>query len=208
MQIKSIINWASLLTLTILGAIMGAEYTDKLHLLALGGIIAYAIVVQVQITTMDRLEGELGNKEKVVGQLNLKLSTILFQSNLGVQNRMYLAVHPIGGGDIRINVPFEVKVCMNAPFEINSPPDLKLITKQRWGYIEIGGRRIPSSRYGDDWEYILSSSLFLHIENTNNKFFSVEFSVNLVAIGIHEFTLEAKAANFHSKISNNFESKP
>jgi len=209
---KTIINILSLATLAIFGAILGGEYNRREILLYLSGILIYAVVVQHLLSQNNSLksnlktaEDDLTKAEKQVVEANLKTSQLLFQSNSYGDNRMYLALHPKGGGVLTKDTDREIQIIMNAPFSITPPPDIKITTKCTWGPILICGSQVFPRTFADDYEYTIPINTVTNLQNSSDKFFLAEIQVKFARQGIHEYTLEAKSKDFYSKISNSFE---
>jgi hypothetical protein len=205
MKTKSIINWFSFFTLTALGAVLGGEYKNPVHLVALLGILGYASVTQLLISQNNELESDLKNTKSELDDANLKVSQILFQTNLYGENRLYLAVHPVGGGTLRESVPFSLQIVMNAPFSVQPPPDIKLYTKKSWGTLGVGPRHVFPESYGSEWEYRIPISLFSNLENTSDKFFSALINIEITNAGNYEYSLEAKSRDFLSRVSGSLD---
>lgn len=200
-----IINFISTVALAVLGAILGGEYDNPLHLTALAGLIIYCIVVQLLLGKNKELKAEREQAKAEVESTNRKLSELLFQSNKYGENRLYLAVHPLGGGNLINSTPAVIQIIMNAPFGISPPPDIKLLTNENWGALTICGRSIYAREFGSRWEYLFSTSMITNLENTSNKFFLAQVGVQFTRSGIYEYTVEAHSKDFQSMISNSFE---
>lgn len=200
-----IINLVSLITVTILGAILGGEYDNPVHLTALGSLIVYCIVVQVLLERNKDIQSERDKAKDELELTNRKLSELLYQSNQYGENRLYLAVHPLGGGALTNSTPAIIQIIMNAPFGISPPPDIKLLTNENWGALTICGRSVYAREFGARWEYLFSTSMITNLENTSNKFFLAQVGVQFTRSGIYEYTVEAHSKDFQSKISNSFE---
>lgn len=211
-----VINAFAALTIIALGAILGGEYNNPLHLVVLLSIISYAGLVQKLISNNENMVNEHRNKiieleneqkrtNKELNQANAKLSTVLFQTNSRGENPLYLAVHPLCRGNIRKSVPVNIQIIMNAPFCVQPPPDIKMITKIKFGSVRLCDKTIFPTLYGEEWEYKFSVSTLQNIENTADKFFCTTIEVQFDSIGNHEYIIEAKSKDFHSRISNSFE---
>ncbi|ADM70856.1 hypothetical protein GMA19_03050 [Paenibacillus polymyxa E681] len=207
-----IINVVTLVLIGMLSAILGGEYKNPLHLLALGALIAYAIIIDLLIKDKDMAKNDLKQKDESIEKLNAKftdvntrMSQLLLRSNLGVENKMYMAVIPSTGGQIIKSISTTLQVVLNAPYEVQPPPDLRLLTNQDWGKFKVDGRIIFSNNYGSQYEYTFKTSHFVSVQNTSNKLFLYSIEVEFSQSGMYEYTLEAKSVDFFSQISNTFE---
>ncbi|ANY73321.1 hypothetical protein BBD41_12425 [Paenibacillus ihbetae] len=214
-----LINVVAVITAAVLGAILGGEYENPLHLLGLCTIIAYAVVVDNLIREHEKKNADLESKEKDIDSKNvqlaetkqqlsdtsLKLSQILLQSNQSGENRMYLAVFPSTSGIISCSSPIEIHVVLNTPYDIQPAPDIKLITKERWKSIKADGNIVLPSRYANQFEYTVSSSRTRSLQNHLNKYFVYKLEIEFHKAGVFEFIIEAKSHDFISTISNNIE---
>jgi hypothetical protein len=207
-----IINVVITILIGILSSILGGEYKNPLHLLALGALIAYAVIIDFLIKDKDVAKNDLKQKDDNIDKLNAKLndvntrmSQLLLRSNQGVENKMYMAVVPLTGGQIIKSNSTTLQVILNAPYEVQPPPDLRLLTNQDWGKFKVEGRTIYSNNYGSQYEYTFKTSRFSNVQNTSNKMFLYLIEVEFNQAGIYEYTLEAKSSDFFSQINNTFE---
>ncbi|MDQ0169166.1 hypothetical protein [Paenibacillus tundrae] len=214
-----IINVIAVIMAAVLGAILGGEYKDPLHLLGLVTIIAYAVIVDTLIrehekknadletkeTDLESKNEQLGKTKQQLSDSTIRLSQLLLQSNQSGENRMYLAVFPSTSGIISCSSPIEIHVVLNTPFDIQPAPDIKLITKERWKSIKADGNIVPPLKYANQFEYTVSSSRNRSLQNHLNKYFVYKLEIEFPKAGMFEFIIEAKSNEFISTISNNIE---
>lgn len=205
MWLKTIINFISLIAIAILSSILGGEYSNPLHLLLIGSLIIASIVIQILLTQNNIQSSELKSIQGELNQSNFKLSDMLLHTNSHGINRLCLTIHPVGGGVLTVSQSISFIIIMNAPFEVLPTPDLKLITKSRWGTVCLGGTEIFPQKYGENLEYTFNNYIYTNLENSSNKSFSIIVDINFSTSGIHEYTLEARSREFQSSISNSFE---
>jgi len=205
-----IINVITAISIAVLGALLGGQFDNRVHILGLVAIIAYAITMDFLIKDLEKSNDSLDSKDaqlnKVQQELtdtNLKLSQILVQSNLSGENRMYLAVSPTGL--ISCSNPVNLQIIMNAPFSIHPAPDLRLVTKKRWGSLKVDGRSIYPQQYAGGYEYTLLITYSTSFQNNSNKFFVYTVEVEFQTPGVYEFSIEARSTDFTSVISNAFD---
>lgn len=202
---QRLINVFALLTIGVVGSILGGEYENPLHLTFLAIVILYAIIVDFLIRDKDSAIQSLTTASNELSQTKLKLSQLLIQSNQHGENRMYLAVAPTTGGVISCSIPTELHIVINTPFGIDPSPDIRLVTKERWGKVKVDGMQIFEREFANNYEYTISTANRACFHNTADKFFLLVLDVEFIRPGIYDYSLEAKSNDFHSVISNTFE---
>ncbi|WP_409175635.1 hypothetical protein [Brevibacillus fortis] len=208
----TVANWITLVLITVLGSVLGGEYKNPLHLIALVILIGYTAGIQLLLQNNSKIQGELEQKQEAIRikdiesqDLRNKLSEVFLANKISRENTLYLAVYPLNpGNSFKLNTPIRTKVIINAPFQITPPPDLKIITSARW-LIKVGGRVVHPRQYAGKNEYIIPVSSFNEIETISDRYFAVELQIEFLRIGMNEFTLLAETEEHRSQINNMFE---
>ncbi|WP_270619774.1 hypothetical protein [Paenibacillus macerans] len=212
-MVYRIINVAAVITVGVLGAILGGEYKNPVHLVGLLAIIIYAIIADFFIKEIEKKNAELdsqnaliNNTQQELNDTKFKLSQILVQANKSGDNLMYMAIAPSTNGKIPNSTPVELQIVMNTPYSIQSPPDIRIITKKRWKSIKYNGNIIFATQYANSFEYTITRVHFTaNLHNCLDKFFVYKLEIEFSSAGQYEFTIEAKSNDFNSAISNVFD---